>query len=244
VGNGEQVSDDCPDFGGRRRSCPKSQPASRSPPRMPALRCVDGPARAVLWVAARLAAQSLGASAERARGHPSPPASARVFVSSPPGADQKMGFRNPATIARFSPSPHDDFMAKTSSDRARAYRERLKADPERLAAWRNKAAARMRKSRGQRDDVASHVASQEAQEPLHEPTVDDVAPQLPVGDGLARIHREYREECEALGYDVEGNRQAVYERIADKLADPSIRLTPARDDLRGDPEDQGPSKKK
>lgn len=43
-------------------------------------------------------------------------------------------------------------------------------------------------------------------------------------DPLARIHREWREECRAKGHDVEGNLRVVLERIKDKLADPTIPL--------------------
>lgn len=76
----------------------------------------------------------------------------------------------PCELARFCLCPHYQGMAKTVAERAREYRDRLKHDPAKLAAWRNRAAARMRKSRGERD-VALRVAPQVA---LRE---DPVAPQ-------------------------------------------------------------------
>lgn len=38
----------------------------------------------------------------------------------------------------------------------------------------------------------------------------------PAEDSLRRIHREYKAECEALGYDVDGNRKAVWASLDSK----------------------------
>lgn len=88
------------------------------------------------------------------------------------------------------------------------------------------------------EERAARLAKME--ELLAEPE-DSVA--LPE-DPLARIHREYKAECEALGYDVDGNRLAVQEAIKDKLADPKIRLSPPRSGFRGAPEDESRKSKK
>lgn len=121
---------------------------------------------------------------------------------------------------------------------SRPYAEKIK-NPEWAARERARWAEAKRKARQK---------SRPCPAPLKEcpaPVTPEITPDVPpLEDPLARIHRQYREECIALGYDVDGNRRVVYERIADKLADPNLRLTPPRTDLKGDPEDQGPSKKK
>jgi hypothetical protein len=43
-------------------------------------------------------------------------------------------------------------------------------------------------------------------------------------DSLARMHREYKRECEALGYDVDGNRRSVWDALREKFANPAIPL--------------------
>ena len=43
-------------------------------------------------------------------------------------------------------------------------------------------------------------------------------------DPLARIHREYKAECEALGYDVDGNRRSVWDALRERFANPAIPL--------------------
>lgn len=110
----------------------------------------------------------------------------------------------------------------------KAYYERLKRDPLKMAERQAKKAAAQRLRRAMKQESACDFSP----EPVTSPVTS--APE----DPLARIHREYKAECEALGYDVDGNREAVLEAIKEKLADPKLRLSPPRRMLHGSPEDE------
>jgi cell shape-determining protein MreC len=86
----------------------------------------------------------------------------------------------------------------------KAYYERLKQDPQKLAERQAKKAEaqRLRRAKGKQPTCDLTVTS----EP--EPVASPVTSPEPE-DILARIHRLYKEECESLGYDVDGNRRAV-----------------------------------
>lgn len=74
--------------------------------------------------------------------------------------------------------------------------------------------------------------------PPHGLTADQIIDLWHRNWALSRIHLEYRKECEALGYDVEGNRRAVLESLGPKLDDPNIPLSRPSFSKRGAPEDQ------
>jgi len=48
-------------------------------------------------------------------------------------------------------------------------------------------------------------------------------------DALQRIHRQWKAKCEALGYDVDGNRQAVWAAIDAKQQASNARTASASD---------------
>lgn len=101
----------------------------------------------------------------------------------------------------------------SNTSRASRYRERIKGDPDKAQAWRNKAAIRMRKKRSvaQHDQpVAQQSVAQQRQITPEERALLLAAFDEPEQeDPLARIHREWKAECEALGYDVDANREAA-----------------------------------
>jgi hypothetical protein len=80
----------------------------------------------------------------------------------------------------------------SNAERAKRYRERIKADPEKAQAWRNKAASRMRKKRSvaqHPQNVAQHpqnVAQHGAQQPC-EPSVGTPAPRKPTPEERAAL---------------------------------------------------------
>jgi hypothetical protein len=101
----------------------------------------------------------------------------------------------------------------------KAYYERTKLDPLKFADRQAKKAAaqkaRRAKQRGVTCDlpVTSKIVSPEK---TSESACDFPVASTPE-DPLARIHREYKAECEALGYDVDGNRAAVLAALVGRL---------------------------
>jgi hypothetical protein len=105
----------------------------------------------------------------------------------------------------------------------KAYYERTKLDPLKLANRQAKKAAaqkaRRAKERGITCDLT--VTSPVTSNAISPEKTSESACDFPVAstpeDPLARIHREYKAECEALGYDVDGNRAAVLAALVEKL---------------------------
>ena len=79
----------------------------------------------------------------------------------------------------------------SNAERAKRYRERIKADPEKAQAWRNKAASRMRKKRS----VAQHDQTVAQQKPMggKHAAPASVYHGIPP-DALIKQHREHWEQ--------------------------------------------------